>query len=278
MPGDPMMQPAPDMPFAFDSANNQMNPFAEAAALNADPNAIVTGAPEKAKNNKKMLIIGGAAAAAVLLIVLLVVMMGGGSKKPVATTPNTPTPDPVPVTPTSGTTVCKKKFTDERLASFGGAEDGTTNVNIEFKDDVVKSITLFETLNFDNETNRKSGLRTLKEEYNSDLEKYNITDETMLDTEYVKDTLSITGTRKPTSLSSIDAGIVKLFGLISSEGDYIAEDTIAGYEDKGFTCTEKGSDVEDEDGNDEEPEDEEPEYTTEEEEDLTVEDEDTFEF
>lgn len=254
MPGDPMMAApmvdpmqnmamppvSPDMPFAQDFANNQMNPFAEAAALNADPNMAST-APAKADNKKKLLILGGAAAGVLLLIILVVVMMSGESKKSTVANNPTPAPTPAPAIPTSGTTICTKKYDADRLASFSGAENGSRNITIKYEDDEITSVSMNDTIDFDNETSRKSGLRTLKDEYNADLEKYSIEDNSVFTTEYDRDVLSITGTRALTSLSDIETGTTKLFSLVSGDGGFMAEDTVAGLEDNGYTCSEKGA-------------------------------------
>ena len=245
-PTQAMAPASPDMPFAFDSANTQMNPFAEAASLNANSNIPIGGAPEKAKNNKKLLIIAGSAVAVLLIgVVAVVAMSGNGGKKSPSKVADNPTPAPQPTVPTSGTTICTKKYDEDRLALFTGAENGSKNITIKYKDDLIDSISMNDTIDFDNETSRKSGLRTLKDEYNADFEKYGIEDDTAFSTEYVRDVLSITGTRSLASVSSLDPSIVKLFGIISSDGDFVAEDTVADLEEKGYTCSEKGSSAKD---------------------------------
>ena len=280
---DPNM-PTDGMPFAFDSANNQMNPFAEAAALNADPNAAINGGPVKAKDNKKLIIIGAAAAAVLLIVVLLVVMMGGGNKSTTAdngggaTPAPTPTPTPTPSNLSNGTTICKRNLTEDEYTKYEGYTSGSIEATINYRNNLVSSMSIAETVNFEDETTRKAGLRAMKNEYSEAMTRYSIDEDSAMLTEYDKTASTIIGTRKIESLAGVDSGIIKLFGIVSTDGEYIAEDTIGSYEEKGYTCTDSNSTSGDEEDDDEsipDTNDEEPEEVDEDLNDLYYDEEES---
>lgn len=238
MPSEDMNAPQVT-PLAYDPASAQMNPFMEAAAMNADAN--LGSGPAKADNKKKLFIIGAAAAAVVLIAIIAIFAMGGGSSKPKVA--DNPTPAPTPAKSTDGTVVCTRSYSKSELSKYPGAITGKSNVTIVYKNEEVKNIISSETIDFDNDNNSKSAAISILGEYTDQLEKLNVVNDENLTSTYSYDNATAIASHTLTITSKNDAGLVKLFGLVSGGDDdvFVAEDTIAGYEEKEFTCNEKGT-------------------------------------
>ena len=270
LPGDPnMAMPAYDMqpmaqpevpegdlttdnttsPFLTDPAGAEMNPFAQAAAINGEDQSLSAVQPNPLKKNLKFILIG--AGALVLIIVVAVLMMNmGGSKT--ASTPDEP--EKQPTVATSGIYSCKRDYADKDMQPIGGAIQGMSTATITYKENLVSRVVVVEDVDFETEATRKTGTKTLKNLYKEKYEKAGFT-ANPAKSEYSFDDLHVTARHQLDINSETDEKAAELFDLVYDEENdsYSAEDAVEAYEKKGYTCSEINSVEEDEEDEEEEP-------------------------
>ncbi len=240
-------------PFATDPANSQMNPFAEAAANNAQ--AQTTDQQSFIQKNLKFIIAGAGAFLVLIIVVIIVAMSGSGNKGGKKVVDN---PTPAPTTPTSGIYSCKRNYTETDLGQFSGALQGVASATITFDNNLVTNITMIDDVTFESDATYRTGAKTLKNLYKQSYEGAGLTTNPAI-SEYSYDGFRVTAKHQLDFDSSLSNTAAGLFNAVLDEesNSYAIEDTLEAYENKGYTCAEINSSIDNtEETTDEETEEE----------------------